>query len=404
MTEAKSRCVYDVGAMDRVIYLDNNASTPCDPRVVDAMLPFFTDRPANPTSLSHHPGQDGAAVLEDARARVVRLIGGSVPSEVVFTSGATEANNLALIGVAGAVEGRNRHLVSQRTEHASVLEPLASLARRGWEITLVGVDRTGRVRPDAVAEAIRGDTLLVSLMLANNETGTVQPIAEVAAVARERGALVHCDAAQGVGKLAIDVDELGVDLFSLSAHKAHGPKGVGALWVRHRRPPIGLAPVLLGGGQEHGLRSGTPNLPGAVGLARTLELAVQEGSSGRQRLGTLRDRLERRLLEGLDEITVNGDPSHRLPNTTSLVFGGIEAASLLMSLPDVAAATGSACTSSRPEPSPVLRAMGLSRGRASASLRLSVGRFTTEAEIDRAADRIIEEVTRLRALPKRLQR
>jgi cysteine desulfurase len=394
--------VYDVGAMDRVIYLDNNASTPCDPRVVDAMLPFFTDRPANPTSLGHHPGQDGAERLEDARATVDRLVGGRASSEVVFTSGATESNNLALIGAAEASDGRRRHLVSQRTEHASVLEPLASLARHGWEITLVGVDETGRVRPDELAEAMRDDTLMVSLMLANNETGTVQPVAEIAALARDRGVLVHCDAAQGVGKLSVDVVELGVDLLSLSAHKAHGPKGVGALWVRHRRPPVGLAPVLLGGGQEHGLRSGTPNLPGAIGLARALELADEEGPSGRDRLGGLRDRLERKLLDGLDEVAVNGDRSHRLPNTTNLSFGGIEAASLLMSMPDVAAATGSACTSSRPEPSPVLLAMGLSRDRASSSLRLSVGRFTTETEIDRAAERIIEEVTRLRALPKRM--
>jgi cysteine desulfurase len=390
------------GAMD-VIYLDYNATTPCDPRVVEAMLPLLTERSANPTSRGHRPGREAASELEAARAAVDRLLGGSAASEVVFTSGATESNNLALFGAAEALAGRGRHIVSQRTEHASVLEPLAALRRRGWDITLVGVDDGGRVRLDELAVAVRDDTVLVSIMLANNETGTVQPVAEVAALARERGVLVHCDAAQAVGKLPVAVADLGVDLLSLSAHKLYGPKGVGALWLRRRRPALGLAPVVFGGGQEGGLRSGTPNVPGAVGLARALELCCEAGEGERARVGELRDRLEGAILERLEGVRVNGSRDHRLPNTTNLAFAGVEANALLASLPDVAAATGSACTSSRPEPSPVLRAMGLSADLAAASLRLSLGRFTTEAQVDRAAERIVEEVTRLRGLPKRLQ-
>ena len=389
--------------MDDVIYLDCNATTPCDPRVVEAMLPLLTERAANPTSRGHRPGREAASELEAARATVDRLLGGSAASEVVFTSGATESNNLALLGAAEALSGRGRHIVSQRTEHASVLEPLAALARRGWEITLVGVDGDGRVRLDELAAALRDDTALVSIMLANNETGTVQPVAEAAAVARQRGVLVHCDAAQAVGKLPVTVVALGVDLLSLSAHKLYGPKGVGALWLLRRRPALGLAPVIFGGGQEGGLRSGTPNVPGAVGLARALELYREAGDGERARVGELRDRLEGTIVARLEGVRVNGSRDHRLPNTTNLAFAGVEANALLASLPDVAAATGSACTSSRPQPSPVLRAMGLPADLAAASLRLSLGRFTTEAQVDRAAARIVEEVTRLRTLPKRLR-
>jgi cysteine desulfurase len=385
--------------MDRVIYLDHNATTPCDPRVVEAMLPYFGDRAANPTSRSHRPGQEAASALEAARSTIDGLLGGRAPSEVVFTAGATEANNIALLGAAEALDGRGRHMVSQRTEHASVLAPLAELARRGWEITLVGVDAGGRVRLDELERALRDDTVLVSLMLANNETGVIQPVAEAAGLARRRGALMHCDAAQGVGKIAVDVGELDVDLLSLSAHKLYGPKGIGALWVRHRRPRIELARVIHGGGQEGGLRSGTPNVPGAVGFARALELCADDEGG---RVARLRDRLESAIFDALDEATVNGDLGHRLPNTSNLAFAGVEASALMVSLPDLAVSTGSACTSSQPEPSAVLRAMGLPRELASGSLRLSLGRDTTEAEVDRAAARIVEEVTRLRALPKRM--
>jgi len=389
---------------DHVIYLDYNATTPCDPRVVEAMLPLMTESFANPTTRNHRPGRDAATALERARSAVDRLLGGHAASEVVFTAGATEANNLALIGGAEALVDRGRHIISQHTEHTSVIEPLIALERRGWEITLVGVDEVGRVNLGELEHALRDDTVLISLMLANNETGTIQPVAEAAGLARSRGALVHCDAAQGVGKIPVDVDELDVDLLTASAHKFYGPKGVGALWIRHRRPPIRLASVIFGGGQEGGLRSGTPNVPGAVGMARAMEIAANEGDEERARLAMFRDRLEGSILEAVDGSSRNGDSTNRLPNTTNLSIAEVEVNALLASLPDLALNTGSACTSAHPEPSPVLRAMGVSDELAGSSLRLSLGRFTTEEEVDRAAARIIEEVTRLREMPKRMGR
>jgi len=389
-------------AMDKLIYLDHNATTPCDPRVVEAMLPYLSEAFANPTTKHHRPGRDAATALEQARATVDRLIGGRAASEVIFTAGATEANNLALIGAAEASRERGRHLISQRTEHASVLEPLGALERRGWEVTLIGVDQDGRVDLDELADVLREDTVLVSLMLANNETGTVQPVTEASAIAHARGALVHCDAAQGVGKIPVNVAELDVDLFTASAHKFYGPKGVGVLWLKHRRPPIRLEPVIFGGGQEGGLRSGTPNVPGAVGMARALEIAASDVGEEGKRLARLRDRLEATILEGVVGSSRNGDVGNRLPNTTNLSFEGVEIEALMVSLPELALNTGSACTSAHSEPSPVLRSMGVSDELAGSSLRLSLGRSTTGDEVDRAADRIIKELSRLRDLPTRL--
>jgi cysteine desulfurase len=385
-----------------VIYLDSNATTPCDPRVVEAMLPFMTEIFANATSRNHRPGREAATALERARGTVDQLLGGHAASEVVFTAGASEANNLALFGVAAAADQRRRRIVSQTTEHASVLAPLGALERQGWRVTLVGVDSRGRVDLDELESALDDDTAVVSVMLANNETGTVQGIAEVASLAHARGALVHCDAAQAVGKIAVDAVALDVDLLTVSAHKFYGPKGIGALWIRRRRPPVVLRPLVHGGGQEGGLRSGTPNLPGVVGMARALELAVADLDREAARTAHLRDRLEQLLLDAIEDVRGNGDPLRRLPNTSNLSLVGVEVNALLASLPDVAINTGSACASAHPEPSPVLRAMGVSDELAGSSVRLSVGRFTTEAEVDRAADRIIEEVARLRALPKRM--
>jgi cysteine desulfurase len=387
-----------------VIYLDHNATTPCDPGVVEAMLPFMTENFANSTTRNHRPGRDAASALERARATVDRLLGGKAASEVVFTAGATEGNNIALMGAAEALVDRGRHIVSQRTEHASVIEPLTALAKRGWEITLVGVDNAGRLDLDELETVLRDDTVLVSLMLANNETGTIQPLTEAANLARSRGALVHCDAAQAVGKIPVDVAELGVDLLTVSAHKFYGPKGVGALWIRHRRPPIKITPVIFGGGQEGGLRSGTPNVPGAVGMATALEIATSQGDAERTRLAALRDRLESSILETLDGSWRNGDAANRLPNTSNLSIARIDVNALLASLPDLALNTGSACTSAHPEPSPVLRAMGVDDELAGSSLRLSLGRFTSEEDVDRAVSRITEEVTRLRDMPARMGR
>jgi cysteine desulfurase len=393
-----------VSSKHDVIYLDNNASTPCDPRVVEAMLPFFGDVFANPSSRNHGPGREAFTALEEARATVARCLGAHSPTEIFFTSGASEGNNLALIGAATALSGRGRHLVTQATEHPSVLEPLRHLAASGWDLSVVGVDGDGRVRLDEIEKALRDDTALVSLMLANNETGTLQPVRAAADLAHVRSGLIHCDAAQGAGKIEFDVDSLGADLLTVSGHKVYGPKGIGALYVRRRRPPLRLPPIIRGGGHESGLRSGTPNVPGAVALAHALEIA-RDGLAGEAaRIAALRDRLEARIVEAVEGCTVNGSRAHRLPGTSNLSFAGIEGNALLASLPDIAVSTGSACASNHPEASPVLRAMGVDKGLASASVRVSLGRFTTGDEVERAAQRIIEEVTRLRSLSRRRRR
>ncbi|MDH3815136.1 MAG: cysteine desulfurase, partial [Acidobacteriota bacterium] len=296
---------------------------------------------------------------------------------------------------------RRRHLVTQTTEHPSVLEVLHALRNDGWTLTEVGVDSEGRVRLDELGAALQEDTALVSLMLANNETGTVQPVREAAELAHGRGALVHCDAAQGVAKIDVNMDDMDVDFLSLSGHKLYAPKGVGALYVRRTKPPLRLVPHIHGGGHEGGVRSGTPNLPGAVALARALEIADAEIGEERPRIAALRDKLEKTIIEGVDGCSVNGSTEHRLPNTSNISFPGIEGNALLASLPDLAVSSGSACTSSHPEASPVLLAMGVRSELAKASLRLSLGRFSTEEDIDRSAARIVEEVTRLRCIKRR---
>ncbi len=384
-----------------VIYLDYNASTPCDPRVAEAMQPFFGAVFANPSSRNHRPGRDAFTALEESRSTVASCLGARSATEIVFTSGATEANNLALIGAARALTERGRHLVTQATEHPSVLEVLHALERDGWTLTKVGVDRQGRVRLDELESALSDDTVLVSLMLANNETGTLQPVREAADLAHGRGALIHCDAAQAVAKIAFNAAELGVDLLSISGHKLYAPKGIGALYLRRTSPPFKLPPHLHGGGHEGGLRSGTPNLPGAVALARALEIADAELETEGPRITALRDRLEAAIVATANNCSVNGSIEHRLPGTSNISFAGIDGNALLASLPDLAVSSGSACTSSHPEASPVLLAMGVKRELAKTSLRLSLGRFSTEDEIDRAASRISEEVQRLRHLKRK---
>ncbi len=380
------------------IYLDFNASTPCDPRVVEAMLPFFGEVFANPASRSHRAGQRAFTALEEARAKTATALGARSSTEITFTSGATEGNNLVIAGVTRALEPRGRHVVTQATEHAAVLEPLRALERQGWELTVLGVDGEGRVDLDELESALRTDTVLVSLMLANNETGTLQPVAEAAALAHEHGALLHCDAAQGPGKVLVEAAALGVDFLTVSAHKVYGPKGVGAVYRARRTPDLRLPALLLGGGQEEGLRSGTPNVPGAVALAAALEIAAEDLGSEMERLAGLRDRLQTRILGALEGCTVNGALQHRLPGTTNISFARVDGNALLASLPDLAVSSGSACTSAKPEPSAVLRAMGVDRRLAAASLRFSLGRPTTADDVDRAADRVISEVTRLRSM------
>jgi cysteine desulfurase len=382
--------------MRNVIYLDNNAGTPCDPRVVEAMLPYFTELGANPASRDHALGGQAYTALEQARAEVARLLGARRAAEITFLSGATEANNLALRGMAETLAGKGRHIVTQVTEHSSVKAPLQLLATQGWEVTEVGVEADGTVRRDALQAAIRTDTIMVSLMLANNETGTIQPVADVVEIAHAAGALLHCDAAQGVGKIPVDVQRLGVDMLTLSGHKMHGPKGIGVLYLRRQRPPLRPAPLLLGGGQEDGLRSGTVNLPGVIGLAKAMTIAAEEGEEERQRIAALRDRLESGICGQLAGVSRNGCIDNRLPGTSNLSFEGVDGNALIAALPDLAVSSGSACTSSHAEPSYVLIAMGRSRRLAQASLRLGLGRFTTKDEIDRAVVRVVEEVTRLR--------
>lgn len=381
--------------MSRPIYMDHNATTPVDPRVVEAMLPCLTEEYGNAASRTHAYGWAAAKLADGARERLSAGIGAH-PEEIIFTSGATESNNLAIKGAARALAQRGNHIVTCATEHKAVLDPCQALSRDGFFTTVLPVDALGRVDPGRLAAALTGKTLLASVMLANNETGTLQPIGEIAAVCREHGVLLHCDATQAVGKIPVDVDALGVDLLSFSAHKIYGPKGVGALYLRRRRPRLLLVPLLDGGGHEQGLRSGTLNVAGVVGFARALEIALEELPREAARLTGLRDRLDGAIRSRLEAVTLNGHPTERLPNTVNLSFAGVDGAALLAGLREVAVASGSACTSADPRPSHVLLAMGRSRDLANASIRFSLGRGSTPEDVDLVADAVAREVSRLR--------
>ena len=374
------------------VYLDYAATTPVDPRVVDAMLPYFTVRAGNASSL-HAFGQEARAAVDEARAQVAGVIG-SRPSEIVFTSGATESDNLAVLGVALATESRGRHIVTTAIEHHAVLEPCHALQQRGYAVTCVPVDGRGIVDPDDIRRALRGDTVLISVMAANNEIGTLQPVAEIGRLARETKIPFHSDATQLVGAGPVHVDELQVDFLSLSGHKRYGPKGVGALYVRRDTP---LAPVQRGGGHERGWRGGTENVPGIVGLGRALQIAAAEMGEESRRLAVLRDRLIREAL-ALPGAHLNGDPLRRLPNNVNVSFDGTDSQSLVMSLDlqGVAVSAGSACSSGSIEPSHVLTALGIPAERATAAVRFTVGRGTTEEEVAYAAHALREVVARLR--------
>jgi cysteine desulfurase len=377
------------------IYMDGQATTPVDPRVLEAMLPYFTERFGNAASRHHRHGWEAEAAVDRAREQVARLIG-AAPREIVFTSGATESNNLALKGVAEFHRERGDHLLTQATEHKAVLDPCRALERRGLRIGILPVDRQGRVDPGQLGGALGERTLLVSVMAANNEIGTLQPIREIGRICKEKGVLFHTDAAQAAGKIRLDVTELGVDLLSLSAHKLYGPKGVGVLYVRGRNPRVRLAPQLDGGGHERGLRSGTLNVPGIVGLGEACAIAQAEMAAEAERVGGLRDRLLRGILSRLDGVTLNGHPEERLPGNLHLSFSGVEGELLLLALREIALSSGSACTSASVEPSHVLRALGVSDTAAHSSLRFGLGRFNTEEEADFTADRVVQEVKRLR--------
>lgn len=382
------------------IYLDHNATTPVDPRVVDEMTRMFLTCYGNSSSRTHAFGWQAEEAVELARRQVAELIGADKAKTIVFTSGATESNNLALKGAVRALVRRGDHVVTQVTEHKAVLDTLKALEREGTKVTYLPVDREGRVDPERVAGALTDRTVLVSLMYANNEIGTVQPVAEVGRLCRERGVLFHCDAAQAFGQLDVQVERDAIDLLSISAHKMYGPKGVGALYVAPRRPPIRLEPLLHGGGQEKGLRPGTLNVPGIVGLGAAAAIARAEGAAHATRMAALRDRLWQGIEARLTHVHRNGpaSASGRLPNNLSVSFECIEGESLMMSMPELAVASGSACTSATKEASYVLKAIGLGDELAHSSLRLGVGRGTTEAEVDTAIEVLTRGVERLRAM------
>lgn len=388
------------------IYMDNHATTRVDPRVVEAMLPYFTERYGNAGSVSHVFGWEARDAVDLARQTIAAAIGAQ-PREIVFTSGATESNNLALRGIAERTRKKGNHLVSVTTEHRAVLDPLEKLGRHGFEVTLLpvaeaGGANAGLIEPAQVAEAIRDDTLLVTVMLANNEIGAIHPLAEIGDLCRQRGVPLHCDATQAVGKIPVDVETLNVDLMSFSGHKIYGPKGVGALYVRRQSPPLRLESQIDGGGQENRMRSGTLNVTGIVGFARALELCIEEMLGEMPRLAGMRDRLFNELNARLDGISLNGPsldrPECRLPGNLNVSFAYVDGEALMMSMKDVAVSSGSACTSAEPEPSHVLRALGLSDDLTRASLRFGLGRFNTDEEVAFAIEAVVEAVERLRKL------
>ena len=384
----------------RPIYLDHNATTPCDASVVAAMIPYFSEEFGNAASRTHAYGWRAEAAVEHAREQIAALVAADA-REIVFTSGATEANNLALLGGARALRresgGKRDHVVSCRAEHRAVLDPCGALEREGFRVTLLGVDRDGFVDPERLREALDARTALVSIMHANNEIGVVQPIAALAAIAAESGASFHCDAAQSAGALEVDVTRIGVDFLSLSAHKLYGPKGIGALVVR-RAKRARLEPILHGGGHERGLRSGTLPVPLCVGFGAAAELARVSRAADAERHTRLRERLLARLSAELPGLVLNGHESARLPGNLNVSFLGVEGEALLAALPELALSAGSACTSAKPEPSHVLRALHADKARALSALRFGIGRGNDAAQIDAAAELVITQVRRLRAL------
>ncbi|HLK47493.1 MAG TPA: IscS subfamily cysteine desulfurase [Bryobacteraceae bacterium] len=382
--------------MHKPIYLDHHATTPVDPRVLEAMLPYFGPKFGNAASRTHRFGWEAEKAVEHARRQIAALIGAE-PREIIFTSGATESNNLALKGVMEAFRGRGNHLVTMATEHRAVLDPVRHLEKRGVAVTVLPPRSDGRIDLDRLREAIRPETVLASVMFANNEIGVLQPIAEIGAICREHGIVFHCDAAQALGKVSIEVEDQNIDLISLTAHKIYGPKGIGALYVRRRAPRAPLVAQMDGGGHESGYRSGTLNVPAIAGFGAACQICATEMDSERARIRGLRDRLSGKLESELDGVTVNGSREHRLAGNLNVSFGSVDAAALLLSLPDVALSTGSACSSAAPEPSHVLKALGLTPEAVRGAVRFGVGRFNTEEEIDFAAARVIEAVKKLRS-------
>jgi len=379
------------------IYMDNHATTPVDPRVLEAMLPFFNERFGNAASRNHPFGWSAEEAVENARAQVARLIG-ATPKEIIFTSGATESNNLAIKGVAEMYREKGNHIITQVTEHKAVLDTCKRLEKSGFEVTYLPVEKDGRISLDDLRRAITPKTILISIMYANNEIGVLQPIAEIGKMAHEKGVFFHTDAVQAAGKIPVDVNRDSVDLLSLSAHKFYGPKGVAALFVRRKNPRVQLAAIIDGGGHERGMRSGTLNVPGIVGLGKACEIAFAEMAEEGARLRQMRERLKAGLFAKLDELYINGSMEHRLPHNLNVSFAYVEGESLLMGINDVAVSSGSACTSATLEPSYVLKALGVGEDLAHTSIRFGLGRFNTDEEVDYVVDKVVQTVSRLRDL------
>ena len=380
------------------IFLDNHSTTPMDPRVLEAMLPYFVEKFGNAASRNHAFGWAAEEAVETARKQIARLIKAD-PKEIVFTSGATESDNLALKGVLEMYKEKGNHIITSATEHRAVLDTAKSLEAKGLAtVTYLPVDKQGTINPEDVRKALTEKTVLISVMLANNEIGTINPIQDIGKIAKERGVLFHCDATQGVGKIPVDVQAMGIDLMSFSAHKIYGPKGVGALYVRKKNPRVRIAAQIDSGGHERGMRSGTLPVPLIVGFGKACELCEQEMPAESSRLATMRDRLQAGIMAALEESYLNGHPTNRLPGNLNISFAYVEGESLLMGMKEIALSSGSACTSATLEPSYVLRALGVGTELAHSSIRFGLGRFNTDEEIDYTIKKVIEIVTKLREM------
>lgn len=382
--------------MGRVVYMDNHATTPMDPRVLEAMLPYFCEKFGNAASRNHRFGWEAEAAVDHAREQIARLINAK-PKEIIFTSGATESDNLALKGIVEFYKDKGTHIITAVTEHKAILDTCKTLERTGKaQVTYLPVDKYGLVDPDDVRQAITDKTILISIMYANNEIGTIHPLREIGKLAKEKGIFFHSDATQGVGKIPVDVEGMGIDLLSISAHKMYGPKGCGALYVRSKGPRVRLTPMMDGGGHERGMRSGTLNVSGIAGFGKACELSGGEMETEAARTLQMRERLRDGIFSQLDEVYLNGHPTHRLPGNLNVSFAFVEGESLLMGLKDIAVSSGSACTSATLEPSYVLKSLGVGDDLAHTSIRFGLGRFNTIEDVDYVVDRVVSEVRRLR--------
>lgn len=383
--------------MNLPIYMDSHSTTQVDPGVVEEMLPYFTVHFGNAASRNHSFGWDADKAVEVGRERLAKIINAE-SREIIFTSGATESNNLALKGVAEMYVEKGNHIITQATEHRSVLDTAKRLEKSGMNVTFLPVSKDGLVDPEDIRKAITDRTVLISIMLVNNEIGVIQPVEEIGKIAKEKGVLFHCDATQGVGKIPVDVQSMGIDLLSFTAHKLYGPKGVGALYVRRKNPRVRLSAMMDGGGHERGMRSGTLNVPGIVGFGKACEIAIEVMEEESAKLLKLRERLRKGIMDTLEDVELNGHPTKRMPGNLNLSFAYVEGESFLMGLREIALSSGSACTSATLEPSYVLQALGVSTELAHSSVRFGLGRFNTEEEVDYVIKRVVETVNRLREM------